>query len=66
MNDTSLVIRILDYTDRQIRWLFSFPAVVVMLGLFAYPLVQLLSRMRRALFDSSVMVCSPLQATSIE
>jgi len=43
MNDTSLVIRILDYTDRQIRWLFSFPAVVVMLGLFAYPLVQLLS-----------------------
>ena len=43
MNDSSLAIRILDYTDRQIRWLFSFPAVVVMLGLFAYPLVQLLS-----------------------
>ena len=33
--------RILDYTDRQIRWLFSAPALLVMLGLFAYPMFRL-------------------------
>ena len=42
MNDTSLIGKILDYTDRQIRWIFSVPAVLVMLGLFAYPLFQLI------------------------
>jgi len=42
MNDTSLLQRLLDYTDRQIRWLFSAPALLVMLGLFAYPLFQLI------------------------
>ncbi len=42
MDQTSLVQRILDYTDRQIRWLFSAPALLVMLGLFAYPLFQLI------------------------
>jgi len=34
--------RILDYTDRQIRWLFSAPALLVMLGLFAYPMFRLI------------------------
>lgn len=42
MKATSALERILDYTDRQIRWLFSLPAVVVMLCLFAYPLLQLI------------------------
>ena len=42
MNDTSLLQRFLDFTDRQIRWLFSTPALLVMLGLFAYPLFQLI------------------------
>ena len=41
MNDTPLVQRVLDYTDRQIRWLFSAPALLVMLGLFAYPMFRL-------------------------
>ena len=41
MNETSVIQRLLDYTDRQIRWIFSFPAVLVMLCLFAYPLFQL-------------------------
>lgn len=39
---TSTVERILDYTDRQIRWLFSLPSVLVMLCLFAYPLFRLI------------------------
>lgn len=42
MNDTPLVQRVLDYTDRQIRWLFSAPALLVMLGLFAYPMFRLI------------------------
>ena len=41
MNETSVIQRLLDYTDRQIRWIFSFPAVLVMLCLFAYPLFRL-------------------------
>ncbi|MBW2176462.1 MAG: sugar ABC transporter permease [Deltaproteobacteria bacterium] len=32
----------MDYTDRQIRWLFSAPALLVMLGLFAYPMFRLI------------------------
>ena len=42
MNRTSTFLKILDYTDRQIRWLFSLPAVLVMLCLFAYPLFRLI------------------------
>ncbi len=42
METTTLSQRILDYTDRQIRWLFSAPALLVMLGLFAYPLFKLI------------------------
>jgi len=42
MNESSSAQRILDYTDRQIRWLFSLPAIVVMLCLFAYPLFRLI------------------------
>jgi len=38
---TPFIERILDYTDRQIRWLFSLPSVLVMLCLFAYPLFRL-------------------------
>ena len=41
METTMLSQRILDYTDRQIRWLFSAPALLVMLGLFAYPMFRL-------------------------
>ncbi|MFH2132915.1 MAG: sugar ABC transporter permease [bacterium] len=33
--------RILDAIDPHIRWLFSLPAILVMVLLFAYPLVQL-------------------------
>lgn len=40
--EESLAQRILDAADRQIRWLFSFPAIVVMLCLFAYPLFRLI------------------------
>jgi len=42
MNHSTISTQILDYTDRQIRWLFSAPAILVLLGLFAYPLVQLI------------------------
>jgi len=42
MNKAPASQRILDYTDRQIRWLFSLPAVLVMLCLFAYPLFRLI------------------------
>lgn len=42
MNHSTVAARILDYTDRQIRWLFSLPAILVLLCLFAYPLVQLI------------------------
>ncbi|MBW2612074.1 MAG: sugar ABC transporter permease [Deltaproteobacteria bacterium] len=42
METTMLSQRILDYTDRQIRWLFSAPALLVMLGLFAYPMFRLI------------------------
>ena len=38
----SVFIRLLDLADRQISWLFSFPAMGVMLFLFAYPLAQLI------------------------
>lgn len=31
----------LDFIDRHMRWLFSFPSILVMLLLFAYPLAQL-------------------------
>lgn len=43
MRAISPVQRILDYTDRQIRWLFSFPAMLLMIVLFAYPLYELVS-----------------------
>ncbi|MBT4644107.1 MAG: sugar ABC transporter permease [Deltaproteobacteria bacterium] len=33
---------LLDLIDRNIRWLFSLPAILVMLLLFAYPLAQLI------------------------
>jgi len=42
METTTLSEKILDYTDRQIRWLFSAPALLVMLGLFAYPMFRLI------------------------
>jgi multiple sugar transport system permease protein len=42
METITLAQRILDYTDRQIRWLFSAPALLVMLGLFAYPMFRLI------------------------
>jgi len=33
--------RLMDLIDRNIRWLFSLPAIIVMAVLFAYPLAQL-------------------------
>ena len=42
MKAPSKAQQLLDYADRQIRWLFSFPAMVVMVCLFAYPLFRLI------------------------
>jgi len=42
MLTNSFCQRFLDFTDRRIRWFFSVPAVLIMLGLFAYPLFQLI------------------------
>jgi len=42
MDRTTSLERVLDYTDRQIRWIFSLPSVLVMLCLFAYPLFNII------------------------
>lgn len=42
MKESSKAQKLLEYADSQIRWLFSFPAIVIMLCLFAYPLFRLI------------------------
>ena len=42
MDRTTTLERVLDYTDRQIRWIFSLPSVLVMLCIFAYPLFNII------------------------
>lgn len=40
-DETALGVRFSDFVDRNLRWLFSLPAILVMVLLFAYPLLQL-------------------------